>query len=364
MAEKVTHLWAEINEKNRLDLSDQRLSDDDVDKILKGLHMIAKTSGFLTERTRPFPLTEIDFSGNEITRKGVGEVVQFARTQGCKAALVDLSKNRLDDEAALEELSRLVKNYGSFSHNNFLGELLLSGNKIGREGATKLIQYAHWERDRRNSSKPDEPKISMKLDLSDNCIESPAELIEELNKKRIRCSDSADKEEDTTVHLPDFTDQRPPISRQPPARGPNSARPRGGYGGGGGGYGGGGYRGRDDRRGGGGYGGGYARERDPRGGRDYGGPSYDRPPPASATTAADRHLANTSDAADRLLATADRLLATGASASTTGATATMSGAGGVAAMTTSRTTTAAAIGTRCAPNAECVLELFEAALVA
>ena len=279
MAEKVTHLWAEINEKNRLDLSDQRLSDDDVDKILKGLHMIAKTSGFLTERTRPFPLTEIDFSGNEITRKGVGEVVQFARTQGCKAALVDLSKNRLDDEAALEELSRLVKNYGSFSHNNFLGELLLSGNKIGREGATKLIQYAHWERDRRNSSKPDEPKISMKLDLSDNCIESPAELIEELNKKRIRCSDSADKEEDTTVHLPDFTDQRPPISRQPPARGPNSARPRGGYGGGGGGYGGGGYRGRDDRRGGGGYGGGYARERDPRGGRDYGGPSYDRPPP-------------------------------------------------------------------------------------
>ena len=95
------------------------------------------------------------------------------------------------------------------------------------------------------------------------------------------------------------------------------------------------------------------------------------PPPASATTAADRHLANTSDAADRLLATADRLLATadrllatGASASTTGATATMSGAGGVAAMTTSRTTTAAAIGTRCAPNAECVLELFEAALVA
>ena len=38
-------------------------------------------------------------AGNEITGAGIGDVVQFARTQGCDATLVDLSKNRLDDGA-------------------------------------------------------------------------------------------------------------------------------------------------------------------------------------------------------------------------------------------------------------------------
>ena len=28
--------------------------------------------------------------------------------------------------------------------NNLLGTLLLNGNELGNEAATKLIQYAHW----------------------------------------------------------------------------------------------------------------------------------------------------------------------------------------------------------------------------
>ena len=74
---------------------------------------ISKTSGYQTERTKPFPLTEIDLSGNELTVAGIGDVVQFARTQGCEATLIDLSKNNLNDAAAQSELTRLVKNYGS-----------------------------------------------------------------------------------------------------------------------------------------------------------------------------------------------------------------------------------------------------------
>lgn len=105
-------------------------------------------------------------AGNQITGAGIGDVVQFARTQGCDATLVDLSKNLLNDDAALNELTRLVKNYGTFGTNNFLRELLLSSNKIGKAGATKLIQYAHWERDRHAEA----GRPSLKLDLSDNCV--------------------------------------------------------------------------------------------------------------------------------------------------------------------------------------------------
>ena len=180
---------------------------------------MAKTQDetYSNERTKPFPLTELDFSGelkgppralapvvgrlwwschalppwvslrmhcireapcnavynacagNQITGAGIGDVVQFARTQGCDATLVDLSKNLLDDDAALNELTRLVKNYGTFGSQNFLRELLLSSNKIGKAGATKLIQYAHWERERH----AEEGRPTLKLDLSDNCVTDP-----------------------------------------------------------------------------------------------------------------------------------------------------------------------------------------------
>ena len=49
---------------------------------------MSKTTGFQTERTKPFPITELDFSGNEIGGAGIGAVVQFARTQGADATLV------------------------------------------------------------------------------------------------------------------------------------------------------------------------------------------------------------------------------------------------------------------------------------
>ena len=96
---------------------------------------MAKNTGFQTERTKPFPITELDFSRNEIGAEGIGAVVQFARTQGSDATLVNLSKNRLDDLAATDEVTRLVKNYSSFSSNSFISTLLLTGNNIGKAGA-------------------------------------------------------------------------------------------------------------------------------------------------------------------------------------------------------------------------------------
>ena len=38
-ADRVEALWEEIKTKNRLDLSDQGLSDDMIGRLLKGLHM-------------------------------------------------------------------------------------------------------------------------------------------------------------------------------------------------------------------------------------------------------------------------------------------------------------------------------------
>ena len=110
MAERVKKLWEDLMEKKRLDVSKQRLSDTEVGMLLKGLYSMARTTGFQTERMKPLPITELDFSGNELTAKGIDEVVQFARTAGANATLVDLSDNRLDD-AATNELARLVKNY-------------------------------------------------------------------------------------------------------------------------------------------------------------------------------------------------------------------------------------------------------------
>ena len=110
MAERVKKLWEDLMEKKRLDVSKQRLSDTEVGMLLKGLYSMARTTGFQTERMKPLPITELDFSGNELTAKGIDEVVQFARTAGANATLVDLSDNRLND-AASNELARLVKNY-------------------------------------------------------------------------------------------------------------------------------------------------------------------------------------------------------------------------------------------------------------
>ena len=139
-------------------------------------------TGFQTERTKPFPITELNFSGNAITSEGIGAVVQFARTQGMDATLVDLSKNRLDDKAATDEVTRLVKNYSTFAANSFITTLLLSGNNIGRVGAMKLMQYAHWERDRVKDGEV--PTPALRLDLSDNCVKDPAQLVEELKGER------------------------------------------------------------------------------------------------------------------------------------------------------------------------------------
>ena len=73
----------------------------------------------------------------------------------------------------------------------------------------KLIQYAHWERDRFKAEAT--PPPALKLDLSDNCIAEPAALIEELKTKRIRLCPADSVEEGSTVHVVDFTDQRPPL---------------------------------------------------------------------------------------------------------------------------------------------------------
>ena len=100
---------------------------------------MSKTTGFQTERTKPFPVTELDFSGNQISGEGISAVVQFARTQGADATLVDLSKNKLDDKAAAEEVTRLVKCYSSFASNVFISTLILHGNNISNLGTLCFI---------------------------------------------------------------------------------------------------------------------------------------------------------------------------------------------------------------------------------
>ena len=130
MASRVKKLWEDLMDKKRLDVSKEKLSDTEIGMLLKGLYSMARTTGFQTERMKPLPITELDFSGNELTAKGIDEVVQFVRTAGANASLVDLSDNRLDD-AATNELARLVKNYNSFASQKLLGELLLNGNEIG-----------------------------------------------------------------------------------------------------------------------------------------------------------------------------------------------------------------------------------------
>ena len=252
MAERVKKLWEDLMEKKRLDVSKQRLSDTEVGMLLKGLYSMARTTGFQTERMKPLPITELDFSGNELTAKGIDEVVQFARTAGANATLVDLSDNRLDD-AATNELARLVKNYkcaataplppppslgrraaprlpptsgapnrqlcptARFPHllspaaRSRLKSCWASCSSMATRSARperpsssstlpttpdsprylpplprlpttprthpsacSRPRYAHWERDRyKNEAEPPAP---MKLDLSDNCVDHPAQV--------------------------------------------------------------------------------------------------------------------------------------------------------------------------------------------
>ena len=105
---------------------------------------MSKTTGFQTERTKPFPITELDFSDNEISAEGIGAVVQFARTQGADATHVDLSKNKINDQAATEEVTRLVKNYSTFASNSFISTLLLSGNTICGCKSYETVQAASY----------------------------------------------------------------------------------------------------------------------------------------------------------------------------------------------------------------------------
>ena len=254
MAERVKKLWEDLMEKKRLDVSKQRLSDTEVGMLLKGLYSMARTTGFQTERMKPLPITELDFSGNELTAKGIDEVVQFARTAGANATLVDLSDNRLND-AATNELARLVKNYKCAAiapppprhrhpvhpgaQDSWIAPRLPPTNRrlclttrsprplspaarlrlrscwasccstatrsarperpsssstlhitpipslattpppatyhpTHHAPACSRPRYAHWERDRyKNEAEPPPP---MKLDLSDNCVDHPAQV--------------------------------------------------------------------------------------------------------------------------------------------------------------------------------------------
>lgn len=86
------------------------------------------------------------FAGNPMSRVGCGEVVQFARTHGCNAKSVDMSHCDLDDLAATEELSRLVKNSGTWSVHSitrhfislFIGSLFM-GTKILPQHSRNLL---------------------------------------------------------------------------------------------------------------------------------------------------------------------------------------------------------------------------------
>eukprot|EP00315_Gephyrocapsa_oceanica_P041425 CAMPEP_0185475052 /NCGR_PEP_ID=MMETSP1366-20130426/2336_1 /TAXON_ID=38817 /ORGANISM="Gephyrocapsa oceanica, Strain RCC1303" /LENGTH=275 /DNA_ID=CAMNT_0028081951 /DNA_START=19 /DNA_END=843 /DNA_ORIENTATION=+ len=219
LSELALKIWTSMEETKALDASDNGLDDDMVRRLINGLHTIAKQTGYLTERLRPFPCESISFARNPISRAGCGEVVQLARTHGCNAASVDLSKCRLDDTAATEELSRLVKNSGTWrGASTFLTELRLDGNNIGKAGASKLIQYAHWARVGYTNTAPKEeekPPVFV-LRLADNAIGSPGALVDEMVGKKIKVSAAAEPEPDTTVLLPDFDDQRDPLPEPPP----------------------------------------------------------------------------------------------------------------------------------------------------
>ena len=58
MADRVKQLWEELMEKNRLDVSKQRLTDAEVGFMLKGLYSMARTTGYQTERMKPLPITD------------------------------------------------------------------------------------------------------------------------------------------------------------------------------------------------------------------------------------------------------------------------------------------------------------------
>jgi len=141
--------------------------------------------------------------------------------------MVDLSHCQLDDVAATDELSRLVKNSGTWrGSSSFLNKLKLRGNQIGKNGASKLIQYAHWARVGYAAPKDELPPVFV-IDLSDNIIDRPMDLAEDLVSKKIKVSTSSEPKEDTTVHLPDFDDQRHAPPEPPPKRaGPGGGRPR------------------------------------------------------------------------------------------------------------------------------------------
>jgi hypothetical protein len=71
--------------------------------------------------------------------------------------------------------------------SSFLTKLKLRGNKIGKNGASKLIQYAHWARVGYTASAPkDELPPIFVIDLSDNVIERPMDLAEDLESKKIK----------------------------------------------------------------------------------------------------------------------------------------------------------------------------------
>lgn len=69
--------------------------------------------------------------------------------------------------------------------SSFLNKLKLRGNRIGKNGASKLIQYAHWARVGYAAPKDELPPVFV-IDLSDNVIDKPMDLAEDLVSKKIK----------------------------------------------------------------------------------------------------------------------------------------------------------------------------------
>lgn len=234
-------------ETNRFSIHERNLADDVFMKTIKVVGIYAKLKGLLPKRTSVLPISDVDFSGNqllcltpspmngtlELSKRSLEPIqlaVQFVRTS-TEARIISFEDCNLqgtthDKEDKVEqELIRLVKKFGA-GQARFAREVSFAGNKFEAEFAKRCVEAAFWERQRSG----DQEKLL--LDFRRNRIRNAERFLEELRAGKnaggaisVAAADDPAEVRDKALIIVDVSDQ---VDRDvSPLRGAPSSRPIG-----------------------------------------------------------------------------------------------------------------------------------------
>lgn len=183
-----------------LDYSSRKFSDREIEDRCDRVKKRAKSE---SKDDIKLNFRDVDFSNNQLTATGLSRVVDLCVLCRPSLRVVQLSRNKLDDDA-LKPLLHLIKTADD------LQQLHLSKNELTAKCAKEIIIAVHAQRSAGTRREPlwltlDENKIDNVDDMLDELYDD--EKVDFCEVESRSCSSKGCKHRDRTVHLPEVHKQ-------------------------------------------------------------------------------------------------------------------------------------------------------------